>query len=231
MTSLPPGLIETAVSVGEIVWVNVILSGDNAVVIAMACRGLPPERRRTGMMIGAAVAIVLRIAFTAAVAALLTTPFVKLGGGLLLLWIGAHLVVDDDPAESAHASERLWGAIRTIAVADAVMSLDNVLATAAVANGSPVLLVLGLGISVPLIVAGSAVILEILDKVPALVWAGAVLLGWLAGEMIATDPFLVTQVGAARVHDASIPASIAGVALVIAGGLLLRWRGRRQGAA
>jgi predicted tellurium resistance membrane protein TerC len=192
-----------------IIWINIILSGDNAVVIALACRGLPEDKRRIGMILGAGVAVGLRIIFTIVVAALLATPFLKIVGGLLLLWI---------------AVKRLWHAVWTVVVADAVMSLDNVLAIAAVAQDSTALLAIGLAISIPLIVAGAALIMALLDRLPLLVWAGAALLGWVAGEMLISDPWLVEQLGQELGHKAEIPTAIIGAALVLAIGYVSRQR-------
>src|SRR3954454_12392675 len=183
-------LLPQILKVLGIIWINVILSGDNAVVIALACRGLPEDKRRIGMILGAGVAVVLRIVFTVLVAALLSTPFLKILGGVLLLWIAVKLLVGDDEEGSVKETDRLWHAVWTVAVADAVMSLDNVLAIAAVAKDSTFLLVLGLAISIPLIIAGAALIMALLDRVPLLVWAGAALLGWVAGQMIVSDPWL-----------------------------------------
>jgi YjbE family integral membrane protein len=210
----------------EIIWVNIILSGDNAVVIAMACRGLPPHRQRTGMVLGAGVAVVLRIVFTAIIASLLTTPFLKIIGGALLLWVAVKLLTDE-AGEGAGITEsnRLWHAIRTVAIADAVMSLDNVLAIAAVAKDSTALLVLGLAISIPLIVAGASLIITVLERFPVLVWAGAALLGWIAGDMIVSDPALVSRFGQATIEHWELPASIIGAAVVLAAGWFLT-RGR-----
>lgn len=210
----------------EIIWVNIILSGDNAVVIAMACRGLPPHRQRTGMVLGAGVAVVLRIVFTALIAGLLTTPFLKIVGGALLAWVAVKLLTEEEGEGSGIAeSDRLWHAVRTVAIADAVMSLDNVLAIAAVAEGSTVLLVLGLAISIPLIVAGASLIITVLERFPVLVWAGAALLGWIAGDMLVSDPALVSRFGQASIEHWELAASIIGAALVLATGWLLT-RGR-----
>ncbi|MBR0713772.1 TerC family protein [Bradyrhizobium liaoningense] len=177
------------VAVGKIIWINILLSGDNALVIALACRGLKPRHRLWGMIFGAGAAVLLRIIFTGIVASLMALPYLKLVGGLALIVIAAKLLVpeneDEDDVESA---SHLWQAIQIVVVADIVMSLDNVIAVAAAANGSVPLLVLGLAISVPLIVAGAALIMALLAKLPVLVWAGAALLGWIAGEVIATDP-------------------------------------------
>jgi YjbE family integral membrane protein len=177
------------VAVGKIIWINVLLSGDNALVIALACRGLAPQQRLWGMIFGAAAAVVLRIIFTGIVATLMALPYLKLVGGLALIVIAAKLLVpEQEDEDSVHAASHLWAAVQIVVVADIVMSLDNVIAVAAAANGSVPLLVLGLAISVPLIVAGAALIMALLNKLPVLVWAGAALLGWIAGDVIATDP-------------------------------------------
>ena len=177
------------VALTKIIWINVLLSGDNALVIALACRSLEPRQRMWGMILGAGVAVFLRIIFTFIVASLLTLPFLKLVGGLALLVIAAKLLVPEKAdEENVQAAQHLWAAVKIVAIADIIMSLDNVIAVAAAANGSVVLLVLGLLISIPMIIAGAALILALLDRVPALVWLGAALLGWVAGEVIATDP-------------------------------------------
>ncbi|MGO4526744.1 TerC family protein [Microvirga sp. 2MCAF35] len=207
-----------------IIWINIILSGDNAVVIALACRGLPEDKRRIGMVLGAGVAVALRVIFTIVVAALLTTPFLKIVGGLLLLWIAVKLLHGDDDEGGVKETDRLWHAVWTVVVADAVMSLDNVLAIAAVAQDSTVLLVIGLAISIPLIVAGAALIMKLLDRIPLLVWAGAALLGWVAGEMLISDPWLVGRLGQELSHKAEIPIAIVGAALVLAIGYVTRQR-------
>ena len=177
------------VAVGKIIWINVLLSGDNALVIALACRGLDPRQRLWGMIFGAGAAVLLRIIFTGVVASLMELPYLKLVGGLALVVIAAKLLVPEEEDEGGVASAaHLWAAIQIVVVADIVMSLDNVIAVAAAANGSAPLLILGLAISVPLIVAGAALIMALLNRLPVLVWAGAALLGWIAGEVIATDP-------------------------------------------
>ncbi len=179
------------VAVGKIIWINVLLSGDNALVIAMACRGLEPRQRLWGMILGAGVAVLLRIIFTGIVATLMGLPYLKLVGGLALLVIAAKLLVpEQEDEEGVESASHLWAAVQIVAIADIVMSLDNVIAVAAAANGSVPLLILGLAISVPLIVAGAALIMALLTRLPALVWAGAGLLGWIAGEVMATDPAL-----------------------------------------
>jgi len=177
------------VALTKIIWINILLSGDNALVIALACRSLEPRQRMWGMVLGAGVAVFLRIIFTFIVASLLALPYLKLVGGIALLVIAAKLLVPEKHEEdNVQAAQHLWAAVKIVAVADIIMSLDNVIAVAAAANGSVVLLVLGLLISIPMIIAGAALIMALLDRVPALVWLGAALLGWVAGEVIATDP-------------------------------------------
>jgi YjbE family integral membrane protein len=175
-------------AVGKIIWINVLLSGDNALVIAMACRGLHGSHRLWGMIIGAGIAVVLLIAFTGVVATLMALPYLKLIGGLALLVIAAKLLVPEDENDEIAAGTTLWHAIRIVAIADIVMSLDNVIAVAAAAKGELSLLILGLAISIPMIVAGAALIMLVLDRFPILVWLGALLLGWIAGDVIETDP-------------------------------------------
>ncbi|MGF6230020.1 YjbE family integral membrane protein [Inquilinus ginsengisoli] len=226
MESLGPELLKLV----QIIWINIILSGDNAVVIAMACRGLPPDRQRPGMVLGALVAVVLRIVFTVVVAALLSTPFLKIVGGCLLLWISVKLVLgeDEDGGGVVQQTARLWHAIRTVAIADAVMSLDNVLAIAAVAKDSTTLLIAGLIISVPLIVAGSAIIMALLGRLPILVWAGAALLGWVAGEMLVSDPWLLGTFGEGLIQRIELPAAAVGAVFVVALGHVLSRRAARH---
>jgi YjbE family integral membrane protein len=174
-------------ALGAIIWVNIILSGDNAIVIALACRGLPEKQRFLGTVLGAGVAIVLRVIFTLLIAQLLGVPFLKIIGGLLLFWIAVKLVTDEAGEDDIAASDKLWKAVQTVAIADIVMSLDNVLAIAAVAKGNNTLMILGLLISIPMIVAGAQLIMKVLERFPILVWFGAALLGYLAGEMIISD--------------------------------------------
>ena len=176
------------VSLTEIMWINVLLSGDNALVIALACRGLQPRQRLWGMILGAGAAVVLRIIFTGVVATLMGLPYLKLLGGLALVVIAAKLLVPEQDDDEVQSASHLWAAVRIVVVADIVMSLDNVIAVAAAANGSVSLLILGLAISVPLIVAGAALIMGLLNRLPILIWVGAMLLGWIAGGVAATDP-------------------------------------------
>jgi YjbE family integral membrane protein len=175
-------------AVGKIIWINVLLSGDNALVIAMACRGLAPRQRVWGMTIGAGIAVILLIVFTGVVARLMVLPYLKLAGGLALLVIAARLLVPEDEGDDVTAGTSLWHAIQIVVIADIVMSLDNVIAVAAAANGEIPLLILGLAVSIPMIIAGAALIMLVLDRFPILIWLGAILLGWIAGDVIATDP-------------------------------------------
>jgi YjbE family integral membrane protein len=222
------------IALGKIIWINILLSGDNAVVIAMACRGLPPRQRLWGMILGAGVAVVLRIVFTVVIATLMLMPYLKIIGGLALFYIAAKLLVpEDENEEGVEAVEHLWRAVRIVAIADIVMSLDNVIAIAAAAQGNMVLLVIGLAISIPLIVAGAALIMSLLDRFPILVWAGAALLGWIVGETIATDhalePWMVAQFGKEGAHVVElVTAGIGAVLVVIVGGL---WRRSKLRAA
>ncbi|MGH6847009.1 MAG: TerC family protein [Methylocella sp.] len=174
----------------EIIWINILLSGDNAVVIALACRSLPGRQRMLGIALGSGAAVALRVVFTVFVVELLSLPFVKIAGGVLLLWIAVRLVVEEEPEKEIKPANTLWSAIRIIAVADIVMSLDNMVAVAAAAKGSILLILFGLALSIPLIVFGSTLLLALLTRFPALVWAGAGLLGWIAGDLIGTDPGL-----------------------------------------
>jgi YjbE family integral membrane protein len=180
-------------AVGKIIWINVLLSGDNALVIALACRGLHPRQRVWGMVIGAGIAVVLLILFTGIVATLMVLPYLKLIGGLALLAIAAKLLVPEDSGNDITEGTSLWHAVRIVVIADIVMSLDNVIAVAAAANGQLPLLVLGLAVSIPMIIAGAALIMMILDRMPILVWLGAALLGWIGGDVIATDPAIAPQ--------------------------------------
>ena len=177
-------------AVGKIIWINILLSGDNALVIAMACRSLPPRQRLWGMVIGAGVAVVLLIVFTGVVATLMVLPYLKLIGGLALLAVAAKLLVPEDEGDDVTAGTSLWHAVRIVVIADIVMSLDNVIAVAAAANGQMSLLILGLSISIPMIIAGAAFILWVLDRLPILIWLGAMLLGWIAGDVISADPVI-----------------------------------------
>jgi YjbE family integral membrane protein len=215
------------VAVLQIVFINALLSGDNAVVIAMACRGLPPRQRFWGLVIGAGVAVILLIIFTGIVARLMLLPYLKLVGGLALLYIAAKLLVPDAPDKNEiEAVAHLWRAVRIVVVADIVMSLDNIIAVAAVAKGHLVLLAIGLAASIPIIIAGAALIMSLLDRFPILVWAGAALLGWVGGQVIATDPAISAYISAALsakfAQQVELAAAGACAFLVVAAGGL--WR-------
>ena len=214
-------------ALGSIILANVLLSGDNAVVIAMAARGLPASQQKKAIVFGSAAAIVMRIVLTLIAVRMLGLPWLKLVGGVALLWIGARLMADEEHEHGSDAQPvGVLAAVRTILVADLVMSLDNVLAVAAAAQGNTPLLVIGLAVSIPLIVFGSTLILKVMERFPTIIVAGAALLGWLAGEMMLTDPVL-------RAHFGEIPesavriAGIAGAVLVVIAGKLLQRRAKR----
>ena len=186
---------EYIVSVLRIIGINIILSGDNAIVIALACRSLPPRQRVIGIILGAGAAVVLRILFTVLVQQLLDVPWLKLIGGLVLLWIAVKLLLGEEAdEESVRSGSNVWEAVKIVAIADIVMSLDNVLAIAAAAGGNTNLIIFGLVISIPLVVFGATLLTWLLDRLPILVWAGSALLGWVAGELIATEPVLAPYV-------------------------------------
>jgi YjbE family integral membrane protein len=227
------GQPEFWLAVVKIIWINILLSGDNAVVIALACRGLPRRQRIWGTVLGAGVAVLLRIIFTGVVASLMLLPWLKIVGGMALFYIAAKLLVPDDAdRDETGAAQHLRRAVRIVAVADIIMSLDNVIAIAAAVGGNMALLVLGLAISIPLIVAGAALTMSLLDRFPILVWAGVALLGWIAGEVIATDPlvagYFTAHYGAALAHKVIyIAAAVGAVSVLAAGGL---WRRAKQPA-
>ena len=175
----------------NIIFINIILSGDNAVVIAMAVRSLPPKQRRNGILLGTAGAVVLRIGLTFIAARLLEVPFVKLLGGLLILWIAFKLLMGESEENKAKEVNGLRQAIITILMADLVMSLDNVLGVAGAANGNSLLLIIGLATSIPIVILASNIITRMMDRFPIIVVLGAAVLGRVAGEMIVSDPFMV----------------------------------------
>jgi YjbE family integral membrane protein len=180
-------------ALGKIVWVNILLSGDNAVVIALAARSLPPEQRNKAIMGGSAAAIILRVVLTLFAVQLLQYPYLKIIGAVLLFWIGVQLLLPEDEADDKiKSSDQLWAAVRTILIADLVMSLDNVIAVAAAADSGPpesrlMLLIIGLGMSIPLIIFGSQLLLTVMEKYPVIITLGAALLGFVAGEMLVHD--------------------------------------------
>jgi YjbE family integral membrane protein len=218
------------ISVLQIIWINVLLSGDNAIVIALACRNLPQKQRFMGMVLGTGVALLLRLIFATVVSTLMLLPYVKIVGGLALFWIAVKLLMPGEVTESEHStSDSLWRAVKLIAVADVVMSLDNVIAVAAVADGSFALLVFGLGVSIPLIVAGANILMALLNYFPLIIWAGAGLLGWIAGEVLASDPAVTDYMatfGADAAARVKLVASVAGMAGTIGFCLISRARDR-----
>jgi YjbE family integral membrane protein len=184
-----------ALAVLRIIGVNIVLSGDNAVVIALACRTLPPAQRLIGVVLGAGAAVLLRILFTLAVQQLLDLPWLKLAGGVVLLWVAVKLLLGDEADEDGiRSGANVWEALKIVAIADVVMSLDNVLAIVGAAAGDMHLIIIGLGISIPLVVFGATALMWLLAHLPILAWAGAALLGWIAGELIVTDPVAQPQV-------------------------------------
>jgi YjbE family integral membrane protein len=230
----------------QIIGVNVILSGDNAVVIALACMMLPPRQRMWGMILGAGVAVLLRVLFTLVVAQAMEYPFLKLVGGALLLWVAVKLVAPDaDDASKVESADNLWRAVRIVAIADIVMSLDNVIAIAASAEGAAMrvdaahatvikatLIIFGLATSIPLIIAGSALLMALLERFPVLVWAGGALLGWVAGDIMAKDDALHYWFSPTLTEGLHyIAAAAAAVFVVVVGWLIRRHRHLRAMAA
>jgi YjbE family integral membrane protein len=219
------------IAVGQIILIDILLGGDNAVVIALACRGLPAQQRKRGIIYGTAGAIVLRVVLIAFALALLAIPYLKVIGGVLLVWIGVKLLVPQD--EGGHAnidtSDRLWGAVKTVIVADLVMSVDNVLAIAGAAETAGKhqlpLVIFGLLVSIPIIVAGSQLVLRLMDRFPVIITLGAMLLGWIAGQMAYTDPAVRAFVPAGKPWEYA--AAAAGALLVLGLGKLVQSRRAR----
>jgi YjbE family integral membrane protein len=224
------------IAAAQIIGVNIILSGDNAVVIALACMTLPPRQRLWGMILGAGVAVLLRVLFTLVVAQAMAYPFLKLVGGALLFWVAIKLLTEDADGEdgSVESAENLWRAVRIVAIADIVMSLDNVIAIAAsaeiaaarvdVAHAAAIkatLIIFGLATSIPLIVAGSAVLMALLERYRVLVWAGGALLGWVAGDIMATDPALAGWLSEPVLHQLHAWGGRLGAILVVCAGYVL----------
>ena len=226
------------VGLAKIIGVNIILSGDNAVVIALAARSLPPKQQTQAIIWGSGAAIVMRIVLTLFAVALLTLPWLKIIGSLLLFWIGVKLLVPEDDDAEIEASDQLLSAIKTILIADLVMSLDNVIAVAAAAGGSVLLLILGLAISIPLVIFGATLLLKLMERFPVIITIGGALIGWVAGEMLVTDPALtawLTGVGVEFVKEKpmlggfslELLAGAVGVVFVVALG---KWLAKRQQA-
>lgn len=215
----------------QIILVNILLSGDNALVIALACRNLQKKHQKPAIMIGSAGAIVLRIAFVLVIDQLLKIGYLKLVGGLLLLWIGIKLVQGEEEGEGGvKAAGSLWGAVRTIIIADAVMSLDNAIAIAAAAQGNTTLIVLGLAVSIPLIIFGATLIMLLLNRFPVIAIAGGGLLGWIAGEVLATDPAYMDKLAAVLPHAKTV-LEVGGAVITVAAGYFLQWRAERRAHA
>ena len=217
---------------GAIVVANILLSGDNAVVIAMAARSLPPSQQKKAIFWGSAAAIVMRIVLTVAAVKLLQLPFLKLVGAALLLWIGVQLLVDSEGEGEVKAEGTMIAAIRTILVADLVMSLDNVIAVAGAADRAPEayrvpLLVIGLAMSIPLIIVGSTLLMKVMERFPVIITLGAALLGWIAGEMLASDPALEAWFEANVPHAGLVFGVVGAIAVVVVG----RWMRQRQTGA
>ena len=220
-------------AVVQIIVIDILLGGDNAVVIALACRNLPDRQRTRGIVFGTLGAIILRVVLIAFAVFLLDIPFLKFLGGLLLLWIGVKLMQPDHDDHQIDASDRLWAAVKTIIVADAVMSLDNVIAIAGAAEAADprhrlTLVIFGLVVSIPLIVWGSTLVLKLLDRLPAVVLLGAGLLGWIAGGLIIDDPF-IDRWPALNTELVGYAARLAGALVVVALGWLLKRRALAAG--
>lgn len=212
-------------SFGSIIMADILLSGDNAIVIAMVAKGLPPSQQKKAIVFGSLGAVLLRVLLTVLAVELLALPYLKFVGGLLLIWVGFKLMQEEDDEETGQNAHNvgLLAAIRMIVIADLVMSMDNILAVAAAAHGSIVLILFGLALSIPFIVFGSTMLLKVIEKFPILVVFGAGLLGWLAGEMMFADS-AVEQIFKVS-HDRSlVPIGIVGALTVVGAGYLARSR-------
>lgn len=233
MEALTSGAVWGAL--GAIIVANILLSGDNAVVIAMAARSLPVHQQKKAIFYGSAAAIVMRILLTIGAVQMLQVPYLKIVGALALLWIGAQLLVDSEQEGEVKQLGTMAAAIRTILIADLVMSIDNVIAVAAAATRAPdayrlTLLIVGLATSIPLIIVGSTLLMKIMERYPIIITAGAALLGWLAGEMFVADPAIAAWFKANIAH-AELIFGVGGALLVVAVGKWLHHRGRRLAAA
>ena len=219
-------------TVVEIIWINIVLSGDNAIVIALACRSLPPKQRLAGMVLGAVAALVMRLIFAGIISTLMAIPYLKIMAGAALLWIATKLLLPaNDTGETVASDNSLLRAVKIIAIADVVMSLDNVIAVVATANGSFALLIFGLGISIPVIVAGATIIMAMLNHFPFIAWAGAALLGWIGVDVMATDPVIVEYAATFGNPDHEhlrLTSSLIGGAGTLLAGILLRAKQARH---
>ena len=212
------------IAVGQIILIDIVLSGDNAVVIALACRNLSPEQRRLGIFWGVAGAVSLRVVLTVFAALVMNLPWLKFAGGLLLLWIAIKLMLpEEEEGHDIEASAHLWGAVKTIVVADFVMSLDNVIGVAGAAQGSVILLLFGLAVSIPLIVWSSQIILRCMERWPWIVLLGAGLLGYVSGQMIFTDPGILGVLPPLPEWTARAAGAIGALVVVVVG----RWLEQR----
>jgi YjbE family integral membrane protein len=208
----------------QIIGVNIVLSGDNAVVIALAARSLPAHQQKAAVLWGSGAAVVMRIVLTIVAVEMLKWPYLKLVGAVLLIWIAVKLLIPEDEGEGDIAtSDNLIAAVKTILIADLVMSLDNVIAVAAAAKGSLTLLILGLAISIPMVVFGSTMLLKLMGRFPVIITIGAALLGWVAGEMAVTDPLIKEWVDA-NMHWLHWVVPAAGAVLVVVAGKWLAAR-------
>ena len=216
----------------QIMGINILLSGDNAVVIALAVRELPPKERFWGMVLGAGCAAVLLILFTGIVATLMQLPYLKLAGGLALFWVAVKLVAPQphDEEGTTEAVTDLWRAVRVVVVANIVMSLDNVIAVAAAAKGNYLLLGLGLAVSIPVVIAGSALFLLVIERFPIVVWGGGALLGWIAGGLLPEDPALAQYIPHEMGETLETVSGIVGAIVVVAIGLYMVKSSRLQDA-
>jgi YjbE family integral membrane protein len=224
--------IDSAFLIGliQIIGIDILLSGDNAVVIALACRSLPKKQQKWGIVFGTGAAVLLRIIFTVFVTALMEVPYLKMTGGLLLFWVAYHLLKPEDESKpDIKAAGSLLGAVRTIVVADAVMALDNVVAIAAAAKGNYFLLIFGLAASIPLVVFGATVLIRLIERFPIIVTMGAALIGFIAGEVIIKDPAIADWVDT-HAHWLHYGAPAGGALLVVAAGRLMRRRNSEQEA-
>jgi YjbE family integral membrane protein len=219
------------IALSQIILINIVLSGDNAVVIALACRSLPPQQQKKAIIFGSVGAIVLRVILTFFAVYLLTQPYLKLIGAALLLWIGVGLLKGEDGEEELEGHSGLAAAVKTIIIADLVMSLDNVIGVAAAAKGNVPLLVIGLVISIPLIIFGSTIILKLMNRFPVIITIGAALLGWVAGEMVLTDPAIHGFIERHHYLHNIVPAAGAVIVVVLGKWLASRSAGHAAAAA
>ena len=219
-------IMESAWMFFQVILLDLALGGDNSIVIGMAAKGLPHELQKKVIFFGSAGAILVRFLLAAVLVWLLAIPYLKTIGGLVLLWIGMKLIGHQGQEEAVNVSAQstFWGAIQTVIIADAIMSLDNVLAIVAATNGNLILLIIGMLISVPIIILGSTVIVKIMDRFPWIIWVGSLVIGWAAGGMIATDEYVALP------ESYALYLKIGVTALVAAGGLIWQRMERRQSA-